>query len=381
MIYFDNAATTYPKPKQVIRAVEEAMIFCGANPGRSGNQMSYLTASKIFEVRESLSNLFNLNSPENVIFTKNCTEALNLVIHGLQRKGGHFLCSNYEHNSVTRPLQYLKEQNLCDWGYFEVKPSVVDTLKNIQNKIQKNTIAIICTATSNVTGLCMPIQDIATLAHQNGLKLIVDGAQGAGIIPVYMQKMNLDYLCLPGHKGLYGPMGTGALLCRNTECLKTLMQGGTGTQSKEYAMPMAVPERYESGTLNVPGIIGVGAGCKQIEELSIKKIYDKEQYWIRYLVEELKKMKSFELYKPNMQSYLYAPILALNIQNMHSEEVATLLAEDEIAVRGGFHCAPLAHKTLKTLDRGVVRICPSIFTTEKDVNCLLNSLFKIAKKR
>lgn len=381
MIYFDNAATTYPKPDAVITAMQQAVARYGANPGRAGHKMAYETAEKVYMVRETISDFFSLHSPENVIFTKNCTEALNIVIKGLAKPGGHFVCSALEHNAVARPLEALARNKKCSWCAAPIGETDEQTVQNFENCIQKNTIAFICTGASNVFGKALPLEALTRLAHAHGILMIADLAQTAGVLALSLEKTPIDFACFPGHKGLYGPMGTGVLLCNSDAALETLMEGGTGNQSAQLVQPQAYPERLESGTLNVPGILGLGAGVKRVMKWGVSHIHKQEMRQVQQIFHALSAMPRVQLYT-NLQSTTetFVPMLSFNIAGKHSEEVGALLSAQDIAVRAGLHCAPLAHEFYKTLDTGTVRICPSVYTTQKDVNSLLNSIFQIANK-
>lgn len=383
MIYFDNAATTYPKPTAVISTMQNAMYMYGANPGRGGHDMAFQTAQKIYEAREMIASFFHLSNPEGVIFTKNCTEALNTVLWGISKPGGHFLSSSLEHNAVARPLEAIQRAGICHWDTADIGETEEETIEHFKKAIQSNTIAIVCTAASNVFGIRMPLEKLGRLAKEKGLFFIVDAAQGAGIIDLDMQALGIDFLCAPGHKGLYGPMGTGFLLCNNTEkLLVPLMQGGTGSQSMSLLQPDVYPDRLESGTLNVPGILGLAEGVRFVKNRGIENLYQQEMQQIFRIYDALSSSPQIELYENIRNSdKKFVPLLPFNIRDKDSEEVGLRLAEDGVAVRAGLHCAPLAHKFYHTEEQGTVRICPSVFTTEKDVNSLLNSIFKIAKSR
>lgn len=380
MNYFDNAATTYPKPRTVVSALSESTIRYGANPGRAGHKMAYDTAEKVYAAREAVSDFFDLDAPERVVFTKNCTESLNLVIKGLARRGGHFVCSDLEHNAVARPLEALKTQKICDWSMAHVGKTDEETVSSFERSLRKNTIAIICTGASNVFGKALPIRKLSKLAHEHGVLLVVDAAQSAGVLPIRIREDGVDFLCAPGHKSLYGPMGTGILLCASSKPLATIIEGGTGTLSAKLTQPENYPERMESGTLNVPGIIALSEGVKFVARKGEKQIYCHEMRLIKSVFDCLQTMPNVVLYTDlNSPTERFVPLLSFNILGKHSEETAQLLAADGIAVRAGLHCAGLAHKAYHTEETGTVRICPSVFTTEKDVNSLLNSVFKIAK--
>lgn len=380
VIYFDNAATTYPKPHAVVQALQKAAVHYGANPGRAGHTMAYKTAERVYAARAAVSDFFSLGSPENVVFTKNCTEALNTVIFGLARRGGHFVCSDLEHNAVARPLEALRQKGICTWSTAHIAEGDAQTLVNFEKALQKNTVAIVCTGASNVFGKRTPLKALAQLAHKNGIPFIADAAQTAGILPISMQESGIDFLCAPGHKGLYGVMGTGILLCNCAHTLTPLTYGGTGTLSALLEQPKAYPERLESGTLNVPGISALEKGVAFVKTTGVSRIFAHEMHSVQKIEEGLRQMPNILLYTDlSAQPQAYVPLLSFNIRGLHSEETAAKLSEVGVAVRAGLHCAPLAHETYGTKELGTVRICPSVFTTEKDVNSLLNSVFKIAK--
>lgn len=380
MTYFDNAATTYPKPKRVLRAFLTAMRRYGANPGRGGHKMSLETSEKIYEVRETAVAFFGLDRPENIIFTKNCTEALNFVIKGLARRGGHFVCSSFEHNAAARPLETLKQCGICDYSVAEAMKSDEETEASFERLLRPETVAIVCTGASNVFGKVMPTARLAALAHRYGLPFVLDAAQTAGLLPVDCACGGIDFLCCAGHKGLYGPMGTGILAVNSPLRLRTLIEGGTGSFSTVLMQPENYPERLESGTLNVPGILALGEGIRFVQELGVKAVYEREMAHIRRIYGVLSELPGVELYTdPYSPDERFVPLLSFNLGNLHSERTALLLAERGVAVRAGLHCAPLAHKGCGTLRRGTVRLAPSVFTNRRDVNLLLNSIIKIAK--
>lgn len=380
MIYFDNAATTYPKPQSVLRALQTAAVRYGANPGRAGHRMAVETAQQIYNARETLADFFGLPQCENVIFTKNCTEAVNTVIKGLAKRGGHFVCSDLEHNAVVRPLESLRRQGVCTWTAAKVEKTQEETVEAFRKCLRPNTIAIVCTGASNVFGRALPLRALAALAHKHGVLFVADAAQSAGILPISMEQDGIDFLCAPGHKGLYGAMGTGVLLCNANTMLKPLTEGGTGVLSAQLTQPETYPERLESGTLNVPGILSVAQGVRFLQKQGITRVYEREMQHILKIEATLRNMEKIELYTDLLeQPENFVPLLSFNVEGLHSEETAAKLSEMHVAVRAGLHCAPAAHKKYQTLDRGTVRICPSAFTTEKDVNSLLNSIFKIAK--
>lgn len=377
MIYLDSAATSFYKPPQVISAVSDALSFYSANPGRSGHDLSVKAAEKVFEAREILNDFFNGYGSEFVSFTSNCTEALNIAIKGFLKKGDHAIISCFEHNSVIRPLHKLKKNRFIDYSVFDVFSDEEETLRSFKKQFRKETRLCVITSVSNVFGHILPLKKLSDIAHENGAVFFVDGAQGAGVIELDMKKQGIDCLCVPGHKGLFGPMGTGAILHNNLQ-LDTIIEGGTGTQSLQPIQPTNYPERLESGTLNFPGICGLCAGVDYIKSIGLPNICKEETNLVKMLREGLMQIKNVVLYN-DFNSYVeYAPVLSFNIKDIHSEKTSLLLNDDGIAVRGGFHCSPLAHTFMGTNTTGTVRVSPSFFNTKKEINILLNLVEKIA---
>ena len=380
MIYFDNAATTFPKPREVINEVNKAFSLYGANPGRSGHDMSMQTAMAVYSARETLNAFFDGFGSEYVSFTANCTESLNMAIKGILKKGDHVIISSLEHNSVLRPVVKLAEMNIITFSVFSVTQNEEETLNNLKKEIRRNTKLIITTAVSNVFGDILPIEKIGRIAKENNILYMVDGAQGAGVMPIKMKQSGINCLCIPGHKSLYGPMGVGAVL-HDGSIKETIIEGGTGTESFNFSQPVAFPERLESGTLNVPAICGLKKGVEITSSYGVKNIFNEESDLIELLFNELSSIRNIILYKSEYDRKTQAPLLSFNVKNMHSEEVSTLLNRESVAVRGGFHCSPLAHKTYGTEMTGAVRVSPSRFNTKKDVKYVINLLQKIAKNK
>ena len=377
MIYFDNAATSFPKPFEVIKTVNSAFNLYGANPGRSGHNLSISAANQVYLCREALNRFFNGYGAEFVSFFPNCTYALNVAIKGIISKGDHIIISSLEHNSVLRPVHKLKEDGVADYSIFKVGKTNDETIENLKKCFKNNTKLCVVTAVSNVFGNILPLEELSAIAHKNGAYFFVDGAQGAGVIELDMEKQGIDCLCIPGHKGLLGPMGTGALLHKSLD-FSTIIEGGTGSKSFDFSQPEAYPERLESGTLNVPCICGLRKGVEIVEAMGVKRIFAKETKLSETIFNGLKKMPKVTLYRENYDPQNFAPLVSFNVENLHSEQVSAYLNEHGIAVRGGFHCSPLAHISNGTQRQGAVRISPSNFNKEKDINFLLNLLRKIA---
>ena len=305
---------------------------------------------------------------------------MNIAIKGVAKKGCHFVVSNLEHNAVIRPLENLKKLGFCDYSVAEVTNNVYFTLKNFENKIKKNTVAIICTGASNVFGIIPPYKSIASLAHKYNKLFILDYSQIAGIIPLDIKQTDIDIMCCSGHKGLLGPTGTGLLLINNEVVLNTILEGGTGSNSWDLSQPNDYPDRLESGTQNIVGIIGLSKSIEYLNCFKSYSIYNHEIKLLKYFYSNMKYHNNFIFYTDlSDNNTISAPIISFNIKNLQSEEVAAKLAEDDIAVRAGFHCSPLAHKAFRTHNTGTVRISPSIFTKKSDIDLLINSLRKIAK--
>lgn len=380
MVYFDNAATTYPKPESVISAVTNAMRVYGANPGRAGHSMAYSTSELIYETRKNACEMFGSDDPAKVIFTPNCTFALNCAIKGLAKKNTHFIISSLEHNAVVRPLEALKSKGVCDYSVAKVERYDGETYMNFERLIRDNTVAVVCTGASNVFGKMPPLKGISALCKKNGLKLIVDAAQISGIFDINCIRDGVDILCIAAHKGLYAPMASGMMIINGDISLDTVVEGGTGSYSAIPTQPQNLPDKFESGTLSVPLIAGINAGMKFVNKEGINSIRSHEASYVKKISNGFKSMKNVITYTDLDSPYeSFAPLISFNIVGKNSEETGALLNKKGIAVRSGLHCAVLAHRTYGTDETGTVRIAPSFFTNINDVNLLLNSVFEIAK--
>ena len=378
MIYFDNGATTFPKPQSVVRAVGSAMQNYGANPGRSGHKMSLKASEIIFNCRENAAALFGVESPERIIFTDNCTTALNTVIKGLLKSGEHAVISSLEHNAVARPLEYLKRRGVS----FSVAEVFEDddeaTIESFRKAIRSNTKLVICTAASNVFGIRPPVERIAALCRIYNILFCVDAAQSAGVVPINMSESGINFLCAPGHKGLYGPMGTGILAINSDILPDSLTQGGTGSMSSSLEQPETLPDKYESGTPNLPGIAGLNAGLKFVMERGESNILRAETAKAQRLYDGLASMRDVVLYTARPQITTHVPVISFNVRGHDSEQIAALLNDRfNIAVRAGLHCAPLAHKAFGTEGLGTVRAVISVFTKPAQIDYFYLSLKKI----
>lgn len=380
MIYLDNAATTSPKPPVVREAVAAALRQYSANPGRSGHQMSLSAAEAVYSCRKKAADFFHAPSEERVVFTLNCTQAVNFVLKGVLRAGDHVVTSSLEHNAVMRPLEKLTQQGVT----YDVAEVIFEdpeaTLRSFMRALKPHTKLVICTHASNVTGAILPVAEIGRLCRERGVLFAVDAAQSAGILPIDMQEMCIDFLCVAAHKGLYAPMGTGLLIC-GADLPDTLIEGGTGTNSISLLQPDELPERLESGTINTPGVVGLGAGIDFVERKGLARIYAHELRLMTRLYDAMEDMSSIRLYTGRPSHGLYVPVLSFNVAGLPSPETAVLLDKAGVAARAGLHCAPAAHKRIGTLDQGTVRFCPSVFTRPEEMDRVLEILRRIDRKQ
>ena len=381
MLYFDNAATTFPKPFAVKKAVEESFLSFGANPGRSGHKMGMETARKVFETRKKAAQLLGLYEPENLVFTKNCTEALNIVLMSIGNDGGHFIISDLEHNSVLRPLYELKNRGIIDFSVahvFENEPQ--KTVESYKKFIRSDTKMIVATGASNVFGIKLPVEMLAKLAHEHGILFLVDMAQTAGSEYVDMEKTGIDFICAPGHKGLLGPMGTGILAAKRPELLKPHLFGGTGSYSLLPNQPDELPEMLESGTLNVPGICGLCSGIETVKSIGENNIADKEIYFAKFLYKELSKTKNITLFTEYPEKETHSAVISFVLGDLSGEETSSLLSEKGVASRGGFHCSALAHQKMHTENRGTCRLSIGPMNSEREVLKLVGIIHALSEK-
>jgi len=378
VIYLDNAATTWPKPPGVERAMIETLREKGANPGRGGHQMSLAAGRVIYQTRELIAQLFGIRDPSRVVFTLNCTEALNLALKGLLRPGDHAVISSMEHNSMVRPLKALS-YNGVEYTVVPCNERGELALDDLERAIRPHTRLIALTHASNVAGTLLPIAEAGKVARRHGLTFLVDAAQTAGIFPINADELNIDLLAFPGHKGLYGPPGTGGLYIREGIPLVPLKHGGTGSSSGSVEQPETMPEMYESGTVNTVGIAGLGAGVSFVLQEGPEKIRQREESLLERLREGLAAIPGMKIYGPAAGSQ--APTLAVNLGDTDSAEVAFLLDRVyQIGVRAGLHCAALAHRTLGTAKQGVVRFSLSYFNTREEIEATIQAMEELSKE-
>ena len=382
MIYLDNAATSFPKPPEVVAEISRCMTeYCG-NPGRGSHKLALEAAEKIYDCRVALCDLFSADAPENVVFTQNTTHALNIAILSLAREGAHFICSDCEHNSVRRPLEYLARERGCSYSVFDSHVndpyrSPQKICRSISSLIKPETVAVISTACPNVCSARMPLNEIGTLCKRAGLYYIVDGAQGAGHFEINMKRSSISALAIPGHKGLLGPQGSGALILSKDFPARSLTFGGSGTASLDAEMPTELPERLEAGTLSTPSIVGLEAGIKAVTGIGLDKIAAHDAILFNKMLRLLSEIRGVTVYAPQHSG----SVLSFNIDGIPADRVANLLSERDICVRGGFHCNPLAHKVLGSDRHGSVRASFSPFNTADDVYALADAVRTVAREK
>lgn len=376
-VYLDNAATTYPKPQAVYDAVDRFMRTRAANPGRSGHRMSMQAAEEVYACRSALAALFHADGPECVAFTQNATQAVNMALKGRLTRGGHVVTSNLEHNAVMRPLEKLAERGV---SYSVAAVDLEDdgrTLENFRRQIRPDTVMVACTHGSNVCGRVLPAEKIGRLCAERGIEFLLDASQSAGVLPIDMQACHITYLCVPGHKSLYGPMGTGALITGSGEKLETILEGGTGSNSVSLEQPDFMPDRLESGTVNAPGIAGLHAGAAFVVRRTPERIYREEQALCLALYDALARVEGVRLYTPRPE-HGYLPVLGFNIGGMSSVEATSELDRMGFALRGGLHCSPAAHYSFGTISQGMIRASFGAFNTRDDAVRLADAVRKIA---
>ena len=372
MIYFDSAATTFQKP----RAVADAMLAALAtmsSPGRGGYPAAMAAADAAFDCRTELAKLYHAESPEQVVFTMNATHGLNIAIKSLVPPGGRAVISGYEHNAVTRPLAALGAQvSVAAAPLF--RPEAVTAA--FDRLIVPGTDAVICSHVSNVFGFVQPVEAVAAICRQRGVPFIIDASQSAGMLTLDMAALGAAVIAMPGHKGLYGPQGTGVLLCGKDVPVRTLLEGGTGSLSMQQEMPDFLPDRLEAGTHNMPGIAGLLAGVRFVCQLGPENICREERLLAHQAAEGLRRVPGLTVHAlPDLAAQ--AGVLSIVPEQMDAEALGAALAERGIAVRAGLHCAPLAHRTAGTLNTGTVRLSFSHWNTREEVDRLLEAVGEI----
>jgi cysteine desulfurase/selenocysteine lyase len=380
MIYLDNAATSWPKPPEVMRAMQDFVERAGGNPGRSGHRLSIEAGRILYDVREAVAEFFGASDPLRLIFTLNATHALNLALRGVLRPGDRVVTSGMEHNAVMRPLRALEERSV----EVVIVPCAQDGAlapKALEAEVEPGTRLVVLNHASNVTGTLLPIEQAASIAHDAGALLLVDTAQSAGSVPVDMERMGIDLLAFTGHKGLYGPTGTGGLLLSrgfDPSQLEPLVRGGTGSRSEFERQPDDLPDRFESGTPNGMGIAGLGAGIAVVKGQGLETIRGHEVHLMKRLRQGLSSLPRVRLYGPE-DPELTTAILSFTVTGKRVSEIGQRLDEEHgILCRVGLHCAPAAHKTIGSFPEGTVRLAPGGTTSEADIDAAVRAVEAIA---
>jgi cysteine desulfurase family protein len=379
MIYLDNAATSFPKPPETIRYLNDFVTNIGGNPGRSGHTLSLEAARVIFETREKLTAFIGMADSERLIFTQNGTESLNMALLGLLRDGDHVVTTSMEHNSVMRPLEFLRHERGISYTAVPCSPEGFLDAADLRSALTENTAAVVINHGSNVTGTVQSLDGIKDVIG-NAL-LVVDACQTIGSIPLDMEAVKADILCFSGHKSLFSVQGVGALYVRSGIELTPLKFGGTGSKSESIEHPAFLPDRYECGTPNTPGIASLLGGLTFIEKQGLGAIVDKKQRLSRVLVDGLRSLPGVVVYgHPDRQERLCLATVAFNIEGRLPSEVGYELNRRSIYVRIGLHCAPAAHKTIGTFPEGSLRASPGYFTSEDDIGTFIEAVRDIAGK-
>lgn len=369
MIYFDNAATTWKKPPGTMAAIKRALGECGGNPGRASHALSLAAAEAIDTVRCALATLIGVKDPSHIVFCHNATEAINLAIMTRVKRGDHILISDREHNAVYRPVCRLLRDGIADFDVFSTKGNVCE---NIRSLLRENTHMLLCNHISNVDGAVAPVEEIGRLCREKGIYFIVDASQSLGHLPLSAEKIGADALCGPGHKGLFGIQGCGFAWLRTSDGLREFFSGGSGSASRLPQMPSTLPERMEAGTLPTPAILALGAGIDFLHRVTVEAVKEHEDRLALYLCDCLSARKDVRILRGGSGG-----VLSLCTSSIHPDTLTAALDSRGICVRGGLHCAPLAHAALGTIEDGTVRISFSYFNTVKEIDCFAKELTAI----
>ena len=381
MIYLDNAATSNKKPETVYQASDRALRACSGNPGRSGHKVSLEAGAILQEARRNLQQLFHADYADELSFAYNATMALNQAICGMAKPGMHIITSTLEHNSVSRPLTQLQKEQGVE---LTILPASVDEgadPEDLNKALKKNTGLVVINHVSNVTGTVNDIEAMGQICREAGIPFLVDASQSAGKLEIDVGRMPVDMLACPGHKGLLGPQGTGVLYVRKGILLNPLLSGGTGSFSELPEQPEAVPDRYESGTQNVPGIAGLAAGVRFLLDTGAAEVEKKESMLTERLIEGLSSLPGITVYAPG-PGKRRGSVFSVRLESAEPQEVSMILdSAFDIAVRAGLHCAPWAHRMLQTLDKGgTVRFSPDFFNTEEEIDAAISAMEEIARE-
>lgn len=380
-VYLDNASTSFPKPKAVADSIYNYLTNIGGNPGRSNHPNALQSNRIVISTRETLADFFNFDKIENVIFTNNITTSLNMLINGILASGDHVITSSMEHNSVIRPLHNLNTTIGVELDIISAESNGIIDVSKFENAIKPTTKLIIITAASNVTGSIQPIKEIGALCKKHGIYFILDSAQGAGVLDIDFKELNLNALAFTGHKGLMGPQGIGGFIIDDTLnniCVPYIV-GGTGSLSHSLIQPDFLPDKFESGTLNIPGIIGINEGIKFIQKEGVNTIYEHNSYLRNYLINELLNIKNISIHG-ELSPSKGTSCVSISHSNWDISELSYMLDCDfNISNRSGLHCAPLAHKTIGTYPNGTVRLSIGYFNTLEEIKYTINAVNTISR--
>ncbi len=378
MIYLNNAATSWPKPEAVYVKADACLRHLSGSANRGAGEMALLSGREILETRELVADFFAVQKPEQIIFTANATEGLNLALQGLLNAGDHVIISSMEHNALVRPLSALRGKGIT-YTIATCSPDGTLNLQAIEKAINTKTKLICLTHASNVCGTIMPINEVGDIARRYKLQYLVDAAQSAAEIPINVETAAISLLVFTGHKILMGPPGIGGLYIRNPDIIKPLIYGGTGSKSEMISQPDLLPDKYESGTLNVPAIAALGAGIKFIQKTGLDNIRRHNQELVALLLEGLQSIGGIVIYGVKDAKKM-VPVVSINIEGISAGEASNWLAKHhDIATRAGLHCAPLAHRTMGTLNQGTLRLSPGFFTTAAEIHQTIDAIKELVK--
>ncbi len=381
VIYLDHAATSWPKPPAVGEAMMQALDVAGANPGRGGHRMAVQASRVLFGARKAISTLLGVRNANDIALGSNTTEALNLAIQGWLREGDHVIATMAEHNSVRRPLEYMRKSRNVEVDYVPVNAAGEIDLVQFARLFRSNTRLVVCTHSSNLLGSILPIGEIALMCQKHQVTFLVDAAQSAGIIPVDVKQLGIDMLAFPGHKGLLGPQGTGGLYIAPELDVLPLLHGGTGSQSEAIEQPLVRPDRYEAGTPNTVGIAGLAAGVQHVLELTPEFIYKHEWDLTQHMMDGLSSIQGIRMLGPEI-GQPRTGLLSFTVEGYDSAQLAFQLDRSYgIAVRSGFHCTPLAHESAGTTASGAVRASVGYSTSREDVDALIEAVIELTASK
>ena len=379
MIYFDNAATTWQKPEEVYQRVDDVLRHKSGNPSRGSHKIALDASRVIFKVRRKLAAFFNIKDSSQLAFTKNATEASNLIFKGFLEEGDHVIISSLEHNAIYHPLNRLAEEGLINLTIVDTEVGTEEFITNIKAALKPQTKLVALTHASNVTGNILPIAEVGAVLADQEASFLVDAAQTAGVIPIDIEELEADFLVFTGHKSLFGPQGVGGFYFNSALDFAPLLEGGTGGSSKDRLNPDLYPDKYESGTMNTAGIAGLGAGVDFIKEQGLEEIREYEEKLLDKLKAGLAEIPEIEVLSSEI-SQKSVGVISFRAAEIDSASIGQLLNNEYgIAVRTGIHCAPLAHQSIGTYETGTVRVSLSYFNTVEEVENLLEASRQLAK--